>query len=76
MLDKLYKIASDDLLTVSMIKEMSVSLKNIKDVKGVKSDLDLKEQRARIKNLEKQAKEDSKVQQIEVVMQGFEEYSE
>lgn len=38
------------------IKEMTVALKNIKDIKGEKSALDTQEQKARIKNLEKQAK--------------------
>ena len=41
--------------TVKEIKEMAIALKGIKDIKGEKSSLDKKEQKARIKNLERQA---------------------
>lgn len=43
----------------SSLKEMATALKYLKDCKGVKSDLDLKEQKARIAKLEKEAKEDT-----------------
>lgn len=41
--------------SVKDIKDMTIALKGIKDVKGEKSSLDKKEQKARIKNLERQA---------------------
>lgn len=41
--------------TVKDIKDMAIALKGLKDVKGEKSSLDKKEQKARIKNLERQA---------------------
>lgn len=44
--------------SVNALKEMSTTLKNLKECKGVKSDIDLREQEARIKNLEKQAAEE------------------
>lgn len=40
------------------IKEMATALKYLKECKGVKSEIDLREQEARIKNLEKQAAEE------------------
>lgn len=43
---------------VQSLKEMATALKYLKECKGVKSDIDLREQEARIKNLEKQAAED------------------
>lgn len=36
------------------IKDLSAAIKNIKDIKGIKSDIDLREQEARIRALEKQ----------------------
>ena len=39
------------------IKHISSALKDIKEIKGVKSSADMREQEARIKNLEKQAQE-------------------
>ena len=44
--------------SVNALKEMATTLKYLKECKGVKSDIDLREQEARIKNLEKQAAED------------------
>ena len=41
----------------SNLKEMATALKYLKECKGVKSDLDIKEQQARIKKLEKEAAE-------------------
>lgn len=55
--DKLLeKVASmiDNLETPTQIKEISTAIKNIKDIKGFKSDADMREQEARIRNLEKQ----------------------
>lgn len=39
-------------------KDLSVAIKNLRDIKGVKSDLDVQEQIARIEKLRKDAKED------------------
>lgn len=43
---------------VASIKDMATAMKSLKECKGVKSDIDLREQEARIRNLEKQAKEE------------------
>lgn len=53
------------------IKHISSALKDIKDIKGIKSDADLREQEARIRNLEKQAKEeDHNSTDIKVTLEG------
>jgi hypothetical protein len=78
LLDRLLKIAEGDgfqKFTPKDIKEMTVALRNIKDIKGEKSALDMQEQKARIKNLEKQALQDNETDSVEVVMNEFEEYS-
>lgn len=54
--------------SVNALKEMSTALKNLKECKGVKSDIDLREQEARIKNLEKQAAEEDDNNDIHVVI--------
>jgi hypothetical protein len=54
--------------SVNALKEMSTALKNLKECKGVKSDIDLREQEARIKNLEKQAAEEDDNNDIRVVI--------
>lgn len=54
--------------SVNALKEMSTALKNLKECKGVKSDIDLREQEARIKNLEKQAAEEDDNSDIRVVI--------
>lgn len=57
------------------LREISAALREIKDIKGIKSEQDIREQEARIANLEKQAQKDNTDESIEVVMDAFEEYS-
>ena len=53
------------------LKHISSALKDIKDIKGIKSAADLREQEARIRNLEKQAKEeDHNSTDIKVTLEG------
>jgi hypothetical protein len=54
------------------IKDLSVAIKNIKDIKGIKSDIDLREQEARIRSLEKQLEKTDDDTQI-VITFGNEE---
>lgn len=50
-----------------MLKDMATTMKYLKECKGVKSEIDLREQEARIKNLEKQAmEEDNNLTEIRV----------
>ena len=54
--------------SVNALKEMSTALKYLKECKGVKSEIDLREQEARIKNLERQAAEEYDNNDIRVVI--------
>lgn len=64
-------IEQTDTWQPSSIKEMATALKYLKECKGVKNDIDLREQEARIKNLEKQAMADNnEVNEIHVTFGG------
>ena len=53
------------------LKDIAAALKSIKEVQMLKTDLDLREQEARIRNLERQAEADDKVDsEITVVIEG------
>ena len=83
LVNKLFKKAEEVIDTmpkwsVYALKEMSVTMKNLKEIKGLKSADDIKEQRARIAKMQKEIeaeKEDS--EGIEVVFDaGPEEWNE
>lgn len=65
-------------LTEKAIRSLTASVKDLMEIQGVKSDLDEKEQKARIANLEKQAdKDDDTARVIEIVFAaGPEEWNE
>ena len=82
LVDKLMQKAEETIentpvWSVNALKEMSTALKYLKECKGVKSEIDLREQEARIKNLEKQAMADDNGDiDITVTLEGdLEEYS-
>lgn len=53
------------------VKDVSDALKNVKDIMMVKSDLDTREQEARIANLQKQAeKDDDKKPEVVITIEG------
>lgn len=55
LLDKIITLLDEvDGVDSQIIKQLTSSLKDIKDIKGVKSDIDLKEQNARIDKLRKE----------------------
>ena len=61
--DKLLNKIADviDLVTDTQgLKHISSALKDIKDIKGIKSNADMREQEARIRNLERQAEAEEK----------------
>lgn len=60
------------------LKEMATALKYLKECKGVKSEIDLREQEARIAKLQKEAEaEEKESNEIKVVIEGsLEKYSE
>jgi uncharacterized protein YjcR len=54
LLEKIEQMIGLDALTTQSIKHLTSAIKDIKDVKGIKSDIDLKEQNARIDKLHKE----------------------
>lgn len=80
LLDKISEMLEQDVSNYNTqnIKNLTSALKDIKEIKGEKSDADMREQEARIKNLEKQAeKEADTVNEIEIVFNaGPEEWNE
>jgi hypothetical protein len=57
-------------LDKSTLKQISGALKDIKDIQGIKSDRDIREQEARIRNLEKQAETEDKHNDIKITISG------
>lgn len=53
-------------LTIANIKDLTSAIKNIKEIKGVKSDIDLREQEARIDKLRKEVEEEKKDTNINI----------
>lgn len=67
-------VDNGDGFTEKGIRALAAAVKDLKDIQGVKSDLDKQEQKARIATLEKQAKkEDTQADSIEVVFMSGEE---
>lgn len=59
LLDKIVKTLDEiEILDSQSIKHFTSALKDIKDIKGIKSDIDYAEQQARIDKLRKDAKEE------------------
>ena len=52
------------------LRDLTTALKNLRDIKGIKSDADMREQEARIRNLEKQAEAEQKDSEIKVTIEG------
>lgn len=72
-----YIIDNAEVLDSQSIKHFTSAIKDIKEIKGYKTELDLKEQKARIARLEKEAMgEEQESKDINVVISdGLEEYS-
>ena len=69
LLDKIVMLLEEcEGIDSQSIKQLTSSLKDIKDIKGVKSDIDLKEQEARIDKLRRDAMEENTDTEIQVVM--------
>lgn len=57
-----------DILCSQSLKHLTSALKDLKEIKGVKSEIDLREQEARIAKLEKEAQEEKEDNNIVVEM--------
>ena len=77
LLDKISSLLDDfEMLDTQGIKHLTSSLKDIKDIKGIKSDIDLREQEARIDKLRKDAMEEQTDTSVIVKFKGdIEEWS-
>ena len=63
-----------DVVDSQSIKHFTSALKDIKDIKGIKSDIDLKEQEARIAKLQKDAEaESNKDNEVVITIEGGDE---
>lgn len=80
--DKFLKIIEDTVkqiepeqvvLNPQTIKQLVGAIKDLKDIQNLKSEIDLREQNARIKNLEKQANSGDTPQSITVTIAGGED---
>jgi transposase-like protein len=78
LLDKIEEIIDKAVTNTQSIKNLTSALKDLKEIKGCKSDADMREQEARIAKLRKEAeKEDDKVSEISVVFTaGPEDWNE
>lgn len=56
-----------DVMPPATITELTKALKNVKEIQSVKSDLDAREQEARIRALEEQTKKNKEIPEIKVV---------
>lgn len=65
-----------DVIDGQTIKHFTSALKDLKDITGLKSDIDLREQEARISKLQKEAESEEKDTEIKIVIgDGAEDYS-
>ena len=79
LLAQIDKIIEDPevLLHVKSMRDLTGAIRDLKEIKGFKSDLDLQEQKARIDKLRKEAREESQESKdIKVIISGdLEEYA-
>lgn len=67
---KSFKVG-DLLLDKTALKSLSSTIKDIKDIQNIKTELDIEEQKARIANLRRQAEQDgNNISEVSVVIAG------
>ena len=72
LLDKIEAMA-DTIKTAKDLRALSAAVKDLKEIQGVKSDLDRQEQQARIDNLRKQAEADEHKETPTLIVEGLPE---
>ena len=76
LLGKISELMDTMVVDTQSFKQLTSALKDLKDIKGYKSAIDLKEQEARIRNLERQAEAEQGDNEIKVILEGsLEKYS-
>ena len=74
--EKAVDALDEECIDTQAFRQIAASLKDIKDIQMIKSDADMREQEARIKNLQKQAEVEEKDKEITVIIEGdLEKYS-
>lgn len=75
LLDKITEVL-EGVTTTQDIRHLTSALKDIREIKGVKSEADMREQEARIAKLQKEAQEEAKDNEIQIIIGSeAEEYS-
>ena len=77
LLDRLIERLDSYMIEGKDVKSIASALKDLRELKGIKDNLDVKEQKARIRKLEKEASEDDKTDN-EIIVKiegGLDEYS-
>lgn len=75
LLDKIAEVLGG-VTTTQDIRNLTSALKDIREIKGVKSEADMREQEARIAKLQKEAQEEAKDNEIQIIIGSeAEEYS-
>ena len=70
LLGKISELMDEVPLDTQSMKHLTSALKDLKEIKGFKTDADMREQEARIRNLERQAEAESTDNEIKVVIEG------
>ena len=78
LLNKIEELADTLVVDTQSLKQLTSALKDLKEIKGIKSEKDLEEQNARIAKLRREAeREDDTINEIEVVFNaGSEAWNE
>ena len=72
LLNKIEAMA-DSIETAKDLRALSAAMKDLKEIQGVKSDLDTKEQEARIANLRKNAEAEEQKEAPKLIVEGLPE---
>ena len=65
-----------DVMPPATITELTKALKNVKEIQSIKSDIDIREQEARIRALEENTKKHKEIPEIKVVFGGNEDLAQ
>lgn len=68
LLDQVARLAENKVLTTKQLRELASTLKDIRDIKGVKTEADLREQEARIRKLERDASGEDADNELQIIM--------
>lgn len=67
LLDKISELMDTMVVDTQSVKHLTSALKDLKEIKGIKSDADMREQEARIRALEENTKKSKEIPEIKVV---------